>query len=118
MLSHTASPEDPEVWLPPSRQSSFTRASAASDDDSAARLAPLRPRSSGTGAHLLLRFQMLSIHKHPVCVWCASASEPHAVWLRLAVSHYFMIMPQLRCTHEESPLGLHSQPHWPTLRGS
>lgn len=112
MQSHTASPEDPEVWLPPSRQSSFTRASAASDDDSAARLAPLRPRSSGTGAHLLLRFQMLSIHKHPmlsihkhpmqgihehpVCVWCASASEPQAVWLRLAVLHYFMIMPKIQ----------------------
>lgn len=45
-MSHTASPEDPEVWLPPSRQPSFTRAGAPSDDDIIAQLALRRPRSS------------------------------------------------------------------------
>ena len=48
-MSHTASPEDPEVWLPPSRQPSFTRTPVASDDEGGARVALRRPFSSEAG---------------------------------------------------------------------
>ena len=47
-VSHTASPEDPEVWLPPSRQSSFTRAQELSDVESF-KQALRRPSSSEGG---------------------------------------------------------------------
>ncbi|CAK0786507.1 hypothetical protein CVIRNUC_009720 [Coccomyxa viridis] len=50
VMSHTASPEDPEVWLPPSRQPSFTRTPAASDDEGGARVALRRPFSSEAGS--------------------------------------------------------------------
>lgn len=48
VVSHTASPEDPEIWLPPSRQPSVTRAQAASDDESF-KQALRRPSSSEGG---------------------------------------------------------------------
>ena len=48
VVSHTANPEDPEVWMPPSRQSSATRARGASDDETF-RQALRRPSSSEAG---------------------------------------------------------------------
>ena len=51
VMSHTASPEVPEVWLPPSRQPSFTRTPAASDDEGGARVALRRPFSSEAGLY-------------------------------------------------------------------
>lgn len=51
VVSHTVSPEDPEVWLPPSRQSSFTRVQALSDDETF-KQALRRSRSSEGGAQL------------------------------------------------------------------
>ena len=72
MVSHTASPEDPEVWLPPSRQPSFTRTPAASDDEGGSRLALRRPFSSEAG----LYFCPDSINLfHQICL-LASASCP------------------------------------------
>ncbi len=48
VVSHTASPEDPEVWLPAARQPNFTRPQAVSDDESF-RQALRRPSSSKAG---------------------------------------------------------------------